>query len=65
MVYYKQGKNWAYQVVNRNKRSFEINLSPTQAPGIVADHVPVTKVAVTAVDRTGNESALKEIDVKN
>jgi uncharacterized lipoprotein YddW (UPF0748 family) len=54
IVYYKYGQNWDYAILDRGARSFSINkaLSSGSKP-------QVTQVAVTAVDRTGNESVLE------
>jgi uncharacterized lipoprotein YddW (UPF0748 family) len=50
VVYYQYGAAWDYTIVNRNDRSFGLKLS--------SGDKKLTRVAVTAVDRMGNESKL-------
>lgn len=54
VVYYKYGNNWRYKILNRADRS-------TTVP-FVEGKTNLTYIAVTAVDRTGNESSFKEIE---
>ncbi|RFM25765.1 glycoside hydrolase family 10 protein [Deminuibacter soli] len=56
VVYYKYGSRWNYTIYNRNDRSVTLPLSS-------ADKTPakLTQVLVTAVDRTGNESARTKV----
>jgi uncharacterized lipoprotein YddW (UPF0748 family) len=54
VVYYTYGGNWSYVILNKDARSFVIK----PPAGQVTTQIVVTKVAVTAVDRTGNESAV-------
>lgn len=66
VVYIKQGDEWHYEVLNRNDRSFSVcTADPAacvtdtgQSEGEVTEDTPgrVTHIAVSAVDRTGNES---------
>jgi len=60
IVYYQYGNNWIYQVLNRNDRSLEIK----RTTGTGASLQQLKKIIVTAVDRTGNESEKKEIEIK-
>jgi len=61
VVYYKYGTVWNYKILNRGERTWELK----KATG--ADKVPLAlmKIGVTAVDRAGNESVLKEVRVEN
>lgn len=56
VVYYKHGNNWNYTILNHKDRSFTIKKQNGDAV--------LTKVAVTAVDRTGNESKIQEIVIQ-
>ena len=60
VVYYHYGNDWSYKILNRNDRAFQIKLigGTDKAP------LSLNKIAVTAVGRTGNESELKEIEIK-
>jgi uncharacterized lipoprotein YddW (UPF0748 family) len=49
VVYYQYGNNWSYTIVNRNDRSLELKL--------LSNKLNLKNIAVTAVDRVGNESA--------
>lgn len=55
VVYYQYGSQWSYQILNRKDRSLMIAL---QEKG-----KSLTRIAVAAVDRTGNESERKELPV--
>jgi uncharacterized lipoprotein YddW (UPF0748 family) len=57
VVYYKYGNNWNYTVLNRNETSHEL-LKQIPAGKTTS---PLVQVAVSSVDRTGNESELKFI----
>lgn len=57
VVYYKYGNNWNYKILNQNDDSFTIE----RMGGTVSQKLPLTHVAVTAVDRVGNESVFSEI----
>ncbi|MDP4261819.1 MAG: family 10 glycosylhydrolase [Bacteroidota bacterium] len=59
IVYYKYGNNWSDTIMTRNSRS--LTLSPFTGENV--KRVALNKIAVTAVDRTGNESAVKEMDL--
>jgi len=56
VVYYEYGSTWSYKILNRNERSFQIKLTA----GTEKAPLKLNRVAVTAVDRTGNESIIKE-----
>lgn len=58
IVYHKYGNNWTYTILNRNDRSLTINRFTADAA-----RTPLNKIAVSAVDRVGNESGLKELDI--
>lgn len=60
VVYYTYGGKWSYTIVNSDQRSFTIQ--PPQEG--ITPQIVFTKVAVTAVDRSGNESEIKEIGVR-
>ncbi len=57
VVYYKYGNNWQYAVLNRNDRSFSLSAT--------INNTRLTKIAVTAVDRSGNESMFTEVGAEN
>lgn len=58
VVYYRYGSNWSYQVVNRKDNVLEI---PRHIEPMANRKVAVNAIAVTTVDRTGNESEFVEI----
>jgi len=76
VVYVKQGEDWRYEILNRKDRSFSIRL-----PGAVPctggeidlmwcdvpeeDSGGITRVAVSAVDRTGNESVRTVVEIRD
>ena len=55
VVYYKYGNTWSYKILNRKERSFHLKL----VGGTEKAPLKLNRVAVTAVDRTGNESVMK------
>lgn len=57
VVYYQYGTKWDYTILNRGERT--VVLPKT----IMVNKLPaaLTKVSVSAVDRTGNESKTKEV----
>jgi len=69
VIHYRRGGQWDYTIANRQERSagvplFTVNMAAVNRAGGVdglesAEKVvrPLTEVAVTAVDRVGNESA--------
>ena len=60
VVYYQYGDRWAYRILDRNQRW--IALGPTTGSGSATQKL--TKIIVTAVDRTGNESEKKIAEIK-
>ncbi|HUC82188.1 MAG TPA: family 10 glycosylhydrolase [Flavisolibacter sp.] len=56
VVYYSYGNNKRYTILNRNDRTLTI---PASIPGTGKTKLAVKDIAVTAVDRTGNESKRK------
>ena len=60
VVYYKYGNSWSYTILNRNDRSYNLSNSIE----VNKTTVPLKQIAVTAVDRTGNESNRAEISIK-
>jgi uncharacterized lipoprotein YddW (UPF0748 family) len=60
VVYHKYGNNWTYTILNRNEKKFSIK----KITGPTANPSKLTAIAVTAVDRTGNESIMKEIPIQ-
>ena len=59
VVYYKYNNGpWQYKIVSKNDRSIEL---PKVQTGKTAT---ISHIAVTAVNRSGNESDLKEIKIK-
>lgn len=59
VVYYSYNNSWNHLIMNRQDRSVKIKLA-----GGTPRPAQVKRIAVTAVDRTGNESTIKEIEVK-
>lgn len=60
IVYYRYNNVWSYKILNRKDRSLQVRLTTGTDKAVAA----LNKIAVTAVDRTGNESEMKELDVK-
>jgi uncharacterized lipoprotein YddW (UPF0748 family) len=60
VVYYKYGNAWNYKILNRQDRVLSLNTTA----GSAAQKATLNYIAVTAVDRVGNESVFKEIAVK-
>ncbi len=58
VVYYTYGNAWSYTIVSGKEKSFTIKKPTGQNIQIV-----ISKVAVSAVDRTGNESEVKVVDI--
>ncbi len=56
VVYYEYGNTWNYKILNRKERMFQVKL----AGGTEKAPLKLNRVAVTAVDRMGNESIMKE-----
>jgi uncharacterized lipoprotein YddW (UPF0748 family) len=61
VVYYQYGTTWGYKILNRGDRTWQLK----KATGTDKAPLPLVKFAVTAVDRAGNESRLKEVSVGN
>ena len=59
VVYYQYGNNWNYRVLNRNERSYEISQTIKFGKTVLQ----LKKVIVSAVDRLGNESEKKMIEI--
>ena len=58
VVYYQTGKEWDYQILNRTQTQFRLPLAPSAAD---TDAEAVRAVRVTAVNRSGNESAAVKV----
>jgi hypothetical protein len=62
IVYTHYKTRWGYRILNRNERSAQVL---RVFSGIDAsESIYLQQIAVTAVDRTGNESVVKIIEVK-
>ncbi len=59
VVYFQYGTKWDYQILNRKERIFQISKMSADKKNTL------THVAVTAVDRMGNESRRREIQLIN
>lgn len=64
VVYYQYGNAWNYQVLNRRDRSFVKALKEEISGKPSTKGTSLNRIAVTAVDRTGNESLFKEIQIE-
>jgi len=53
VVYYQYGDKWTYTILNHNAQFFMVNKQSGKNK--------LRNIAVTAVDRTGNESSWKEV----
>jgi uncharacterized lipoprotein YddW (UPF0748 family) len=60
VVYYRYDATWNYKIMNRKDHLLEIPAFVETRSG----KLPVKAIAVTTVDKTGNESEFKEIFVK-
>ena len=58
VVYYQYGSQKRYQILNRNDRMLELEQSITAAN---KERINLSAVAVTAIDRLGNESEKSEM----
>jgi len=74
VVYYKYANKWEYQILNRKVRSISIpyfserqkstgNQKVNDSSNIRSSLNPLSAVAVSAVDRTGNESSHTTVDL--
>ena len=61
VVYYKYNTTWNYKILNRKDRTLELKLNTGTNKALIY----LNQIAVTAVDRTGNESIFKVIDAGN
>jgi uncharacterized lipoprotein YddW (UPF0748 family) len=68
VVYYQYADRWDYQILNSKDSSFELALhleepitTGQQPAGTVQKTVQLKRILVSGVDRTGNESAKKEV----
>ena len=61
VVYYQYGNNWGYTILTGPGKN-HFKLARTKYEG--KERVALKKVAVTAVDRTGNESVFNEIELQ-
>jgi hypothetical protein len=59
VVYFLYGTKWDYQILNRKERIFQISKMSADNKNTL------TRIAVTAVDRMGNESRRREIQLMN
>ena len=59
VVYYRYGDRWNYTILNRNEKNYSLK----KAVEIQNNQVALNKVAVTTIDRAGNESQPKIIDI--
>lgn len=59
VVYYTYGSIWAYTILNSQDISFTLQ-SPKEG---INPQIVISKLAVTAVDRSGNESIIEEMKV--
>ncbi|MBC7617192.1 MAG: hypothetical protein H7202_14100, partial [Pedobacter sp.] len=62
VVYFKYGNKWSYKVMSRKDSSLDVLLGITAVNG--KDLNTLQAYAVTAVDRTGNESSFEELSIK-
>jgi uncharacterized lipoprotein YddW (UPF0748 family) len=63
VVYYTYGSTWNHAILNSKQKELMVRPPPAQ-PGQATTQIVITKVAVSAVDRNGNESAVKELPVQ-
>jgi uncharacterized lipoprotein YddW (UPF0748 family) len=60
VVYYQYGTRWDYRIMNRNERIIKLSPSLTAPNG---QSTPLTAIRVTAVDRVGNESEGRDVQL--
>jgi len=63
VVYYQRGKKWDYQILNAEKEAYAMPLVIRSVDGMTPPEVLDT-IAVTAIDRLGNESERIYIPVR-
>jgi uncharacterized lipoprotein YddW (UPF0748 family) len=61
VVYFQHGNTWNYNILNRKEQSMEIKRKGGNVNG---QPQQLARIAVTAVDRTGNESRRRELTVQ-
>ena len=69
VIYYQYGDKWDHQILNRKDLSFELprNLEVVPVPAqqvsgnVRQTPTPLSRISVTAVNRTGNESEINEV----
>lgn len=59
IVYYQNGDTWNYKILNRNDRALWLKTEKTVQKNALK------RIAITAIDRTGNESDRKEMVLGN
>jgi hypothetical protein len=59
VVYYQYGNGWNYRILNR----YELSLEISQTLQLGKTVLPLKKIAVSAVDRLGNESEKRIIEI--
>lgn len=59
VVYFKYGTKWSYKIMNR--KDYTLDVLDTIQPANTKTRQALSAVAVTAVDRSGNESTLKTV----
>jgi len=75
VAYYEQGGNWSYEVLPAPARTFNVQTAGTVTRTVTSNQgldvktveepaKPVTRIAVSAVDRVGNESKRTVVEVK-
>ncbi len=65
VVYYQYGNRWDYIILDRNARSFSLKkIQQLVNPQPNAQPQSLKAIALTAVDRTGNESAKTVMDIR-
>jgi uncharacterized lipoprotein YddW (UPF0748 family) len=63
VVYFQRGKNWGYQILTSDQEAFVLPLVIRSEDGMTPPEVLDT-IAVTAIDRLGNESKRINISVR-
>ena len=62
VVYFKYGSKWNYQVMNKKDVELDLLIAVPKLPN-GKDKEPLNSFAVTAIDRTGNESAFEAFPI--
>jgi uncharacterized lipoprotein YddW (UPF0748 family) len=63
VVYHSYGNNWNHTILPAKQNSIKLS-PPKPGPGQATIQIVISKVAVSAVDRNGNESVVKELLVQ-